>query len=399
MKLLSEVISKIKPKEGSFDKEIKEVVSKINSELKKNKIKAETVVGGSFAKDTHLVGDHDCDIFVRFDYKKYKETDLSELLEKALKQFKAERVHGSRDYFQFKKSLNYEIVPVLKINKASEAVNVTDASPLHVAWSKKHKMSDEIRLAKAFCKAYKIYGAESYIKGFSGHVLDILTIYYGSFIKLLKASQKWKDKTVIDIQKYHDDALFELNTAKTQSPLIVVDPIQKDRNAAAALSYEAVDVFKKKASEFLKKPSAKFFEKHVMKKEDLKDALIIDVVPQEGKNDIVATKVLKVIEELERQLKKNDFVIKSWGWEFAAETFIWFKLKNEKLSAETIVEGPPVKIEKHAEMFKKAYKSVFEKKGRLYAKTKRKYVNSRDLIKDVLNSEYVKERVERARLE
>lgn len=247
MKLLNEVIAKIKPPKGLFEKEINEVVSAINSDLKKSKIKAEAVVGGSFAKDTHLIGDHDCDIFVRFDYKKYKETDLSELLEKILKQFKAERVHGSRDYFQFRKSLNYEVVPVLKINKASEAVNVTDASPLHVAWIRKYKKSDEIRLAKAFCKAYKIYGAESYIKGFSGHVLDILTVYYGDFIKLLKASQKWKDKTVIDIMKYHDDALFELNSSKLQSPLIVVDPIQKDRNAAAALSYEAVEMFKKKS--------------------------------------------------------------------------------------------------------------------------------------------------------
>lgn len=398
MNLLSEVITKIKPPKGSFEKEINQVVSTINSELKKQKINAEAVIGGSFAKDTHLVGDHDCDIFVRFDYKKYKEANLSDLLEKALKQFKAERVHGSRDYFQFRISLNYEVVPVLKINKANEALNVTDASPLHVAWSKKHKMSDEIRLAKAFCKAYKIYGAESYIKGFSGHVLDILTIYYGGFLKLLRASQKWKDKQVIDIQKYHDDALFELNTAKTQSPLIVVDPIQEDRNAAAALSYEAFEIFKQKAKEFLKKPSVRYFEKHVMKKEDLKGALIIDVVPQEGKNDVVATKVLKVIEELQRQLKKNEFVIKSWGWEFAENTFIWFKLKNEKLSSETVVEGPPVKIEKHTEMFRKAYKQVFEKKGRLFAKTKRKYTDARSLIKDVLNNEYVKERVESARL-
>ena len=251
---LKKVISKIKPKESSIKKEIDETVKIINSELKKNKIKAAASVGGSFAKDTHLADDHDCDIFVRFDFK-YKDTNLSDLLQKCLRKFKPERVHGSRDYFLFSNNLNFEVVPVLNISKPDRAVNVTDVSPLHVAWTKKHKKSDEIRLAKTFCKANSIYGAESYIKGFSGHVLDILTIKYGSFVNLLKASQKWKDKTVIDVEKHYknaEDAMFKINVSKTQSPLVVVDPIQPERNAAAALGYDAFNLFVKKAKEFLK---------------------------------------------------------------------------------------------------------------------------------------------------
>ena len=254
---LKKVISKIKPKESSIKKEIDETVKIINSELKKNKIKAAASVGGSFAKDTHLADDHDCDIFVRFDFK-YKDTNLSDLLQKCLRKFKPERVHGSRDYFLFSNNLNFEVVPVLNISKPDRAVNVTDVSPLHVEWTKKHKKSDEIRLAKTFCKANSIYGAESYIKGFSGHVLDILTIKYGSFVNLLKASQKWKDKTVIDVEKHYknaEDAMFKINVSKTQSPLVVVDPIQPERNAAAALGYDAFNLFVKKAKEFLKKPS------------------------------------------------------------------------------------------------------------------------------------------------
>lgn len=392
---LKKIILKIKPKNNSIKKEIDKTLFTINAELKKQKIKSVAVVGGSFAKDTHLADDHDCDVFVQFD-SKYKDKNISDLLQKALRKFKAERVHGSRDYFVFKNHLNYEIVPVLKITKAKDAMNVTDVSPLHVAWTKKHKKSDEIRLAKAFCKASNIYGAESYIKGFSGHVLDILVIRYGSFMNLLKASQKWKERTVIDIEKYYknaEDALFKLNVSKLQSPLIVVDPIQPERNASAALNKEQFDVFIKKAKEFLKNPSEKFFEKKILLKKDFKDAIIIDVKPVSGKRDIVGAKILKTYEAIKRNLEENDFEIKNSGWIWNKETFIWFRLKNEKINSEKIIEGPPAKMEHHAGMFRKAHKNVFEKKGRLFAKIKREYSNAKDLIKAIIKTDEVKERV------
>ncbi|HIH39904.1 TPA: hypothetical protein HA219_04260 [Candidatus Woesearchaeota archaeon] len=392
---LKKVISKIKPKESSIKKEIDETVKIINSELKKNKIKAAASVGGSFAKDTHLADDHDCDIFVRFDFK-YKDTNLSDLLQKCLRKFKPERVHGSRDYFLFSNNLNFEVVPVLNISKPDRAVNVTDVSPLHVAWTKKHKKSDEIRLAKTFCKANSIYGAESYIKGFSGHVLDILTIKYGSFVNLLKASQKWKDKTVIDVEKHYknaEDAMFKINVSKTQSPLVVVDPIQPERNAAAALGYDAFNLFVKKAKEFLKKPSEKFFERKILSKNNFKDAIIVDVVPLKGKRDVVGAKIMKAHEAIGRELEKNGFEIKQSGFIWDKETFIWFKMKNKKISFETIVKGPPLAMKEFVASFKKKHKSTFEKNRRIFAKVKREYVDAKDLIRDVIKKDEVKEKV------
>ena len=54
----------------------------------------------------------------------------------------------------------------------------------------KGKILDEIRLAKAFCHANGCYGAESYIKGFSGYALELLVYHYGSFQKFVKAITK-----------------------------------------------------------------------------------------------------------------------------------------------------------------------------------------------------------------
>ena len=83
-----------------------------------------------------LVSDHDVDIFVRFDLEYAVEEELiSDFLEEALKIFNPERIHGSRDYFQFPyKGLDFEIVPVLAVEDASQALNVTDMSPLHVEY-------------------------------------------------------------------------------------------------------------------------------------------------------------------------------------------------------------------------------------------------------------------------
>ncbi len=250
MELLKQVIGELRPKKDVVNKCII-VLDSINSEIKKKKIKAMAVLGGSIAKGTFLKDDYDCDIFVKFNLS-YKKKDISNLLEKILKTFpRVNRIHGSRDYFNFKSNgINFEIVPVLNIKKAEQEINITDCSPLHVKWVKDNldknpKLSDEIRLTKAFCKACNVYGAESYLRGFSGHVLDILTIYYNGFIPLLENAVKWKEKEVIDFNNYHKgSALERLNKSKLSS-LIVIDPIQPERNAAAVLSKENFLLFKK----------------------------------------------------------------------------------------------------------------------------------------------------------
>src|SRR3989344_5708124 len=201
----------------------------------------EVVVGGSFAKDTWLSGNHDIDVFVMFPYEKYKKSDISKLLANRLARYKL--VHGSRDYFQVEYSgFLFELIPVLKINSSSKAVNVTDVSPLHTEWVNENikENSDDERLAKLFAKCNNVYGAESYIKGFSGYLLEVLTIHYKGFFNLMKGVSKWRDREFIDtLGHYKDrsDIISKLNRSKITS-LIVIDPVQKNRNIAAAVSSE-----------------------------------------------------------------------------------------------------------------------------------------------------------------
>ena len=362
-KALSEMLSKITPARREL-KPVQQFLQELNTQLTKNNLNAKAVLGGSFAKGVWLEKDYDVDIFVQF---KKNSDNLSDELEKILKKWTPERVHGSRDYFRIHNNgYTYEIVPVLSIQKATDAVNVTDASPLHVQWMLKRgkKYQGDIRLAKTFCKAQKVYGAESYIGGFSGHVLDILVIHYKGFHNLLKAATKWKEKTLIDTEKqYKEKATRYMNTSKTEGPLIIVDPIDKTRNASAAVGRESFRKFIQASKTFLKTPSTEYFERKTILP---KNVLVITTEIIEGKHDIVGATYKKIYESLQQKLEP--FIVQDSDWEWTPGTKPTFWYKTEKKNVETVErKGPPITMKNAVEEFKKAHKKTITKKGTLYA--------------------------------
>lgn len=403
---------------ASVEKEIAKGVTKIKQAIQKAKINAEVCLGGSAAKGTLLLHDFDCDVFVRFDYATYKDAPLSDLLEKAIQKFKAKRVHGSRDYFQMNmEKISYEIIPVLHVTKSKDAKNVTDMSPLHVTWVKKNARKttcQEIILAKLFCRAQDVYGAESYINGFSGHVLDILIIQYGSLLDLLKNAAAWKTKTILDPEKHYKnekEILEKLNAAKVSSPLIIVDPVQPERNAAAALNTEKYVDFITAAKAFLQKPSEEFFiEKKKTEKEitsELKKkfpkatTVFVNLTPHEGKEDIVGTKLLKLFLFIKDELKRHEFnVLESgWHWDRKKKVFFWYTLKTALLPETREHIGPPIAVKKAAIAFQEKHgKRVFERNKRLYANIKREYRTPQQLIKAIAATVYAREKATQIRV-
>ena len=337
--------------------------------------------------------------------KEYETGKLSDILEKILAPLKPERVHGSRDYFiKMDKKMKYELVPVYDIGHASEIVNITDASPLHFRWLRKQeqknpKLNDEIRLAKAFCKSAGVYGAESYIRGFSGHVLDILIFNYGSFMGLARNAAKWKKPQVIDIYNiYKGEALQKLNEAKIISPLVLIDPIQPDRNAAAALGDEMFDRFIERAKAFLKKPSDKFFvkEKFSLKKIRKKNTIVLIVTSLTGKKDIVGSKLLHAFESIGKQLELNGFEIADSGWHWDKKAYFWYNLKRMKIPKEYIHDGPPVKAKPNFEQFTKKYRKTFVKNGRVYAKVNRQFTDAKKMVTAIMKIDFVKKNFRKA---
>ncbi|MBT96896.1 MAG: nucleotidyltransferase domain-containing protein [Candidatus Pacearchaeota archaeon] len=384
--ILKEVLEEVTPSKHDLDK-IKEDLNKFLREFKKRlKINAEVFVGGSLAKNTLIKKDiYDVDIFIRFD-EKYKDNKISNLTHKIIKGFtKSSIIHGSRDYFNIKLNPAFylEIIPVIKVKNPKEARNITDLSYSHVKYInqklKSKKILDEIRLAKAFCYANKCYGAESYIKGFSGYSLELLIYHYGSFLKFIKNIEKIKDRVIIDIEKHYknkQDVLMDMNNSKLKSPIILIDPTYKQRNALAALSHETFEKFKKNCRDFLRNPSLKSFKVREINLDKIRKNAIknklefilinINTIKQEG--DVAGTKLLKFYNHLTKEIEKF-FLIKNKGFSYnqkkSAECFFVVKSKEEIL-----YEGPNIKQEKNVKEFKKRHKNIFVKKNRIYAKEK-----------------------------
>ncbi len=390
-------------------KEVKQTekkVSDLKEVLKKGidylGIKCDLFIGGSFGKGTFLKNDFDIDIFCRFD-KKYRSYNISELLKNILEYSKIKYTiqKGSRDYFNFRFSgLNIEIIPVFKINNPKEATNTTDISPLHIDFVNKNadeEIKDEIRIAKVFFKAKKLYGAESYIKGFSGHVIDILIIYYKTLTNVIIAAKKWGRQTFIDINNFYknkEEAIKSLDENKIKN-LIIIDPIIKIRNAASALSeenyYKFIYIAKK--TNLLDEEDFKIEEPKINK--TLKEALkfgrenklftygyLFEIEDDYDTKDIIGAKLLKLSKRLKRFFEENGFRIFSHKFEYSPEenkSFTLFYFESGEIPTIEEVEGPSIFMEADLKKFEDKHESTFLKNDRVYAYKKRKYTKVKEV--------------------
>jgi len=409
--VLKQALEDVKPNEEELRiiKSLTQGFLKIlEASKKKLKIDAEIFVGGSAAKGTIIKKDHyDIDIFLRF-HKKYPDENLSDLTERILKVIpKKQKIHGSRDYFRVKtgKTIFFEIIPVKRIKNQKEAENVTDLSYFHVNYVKrklKGKLLDEVRLAKAFCHANGCYGAESYIKGFSGYALELLIYNYGSFLKFIRAMEvigqkakplatsskrgqntatakvkKGQGKIVIDIEKNYKNKntiLMDLNSAKLQSPIIVIDPTHKQRNVLAALSDETFEKFQKACMDFLKNPSIKAFENKGVNFEEIEknakkkkyEFILLEAITDRQEGDIAGSKLLKFYNHLAEEINKY-FDVKKQEFEYNGEKTARFAFAVKK-KKEILLRGPKADDKENLKRFKAKHKKIFIKNNRIYAK-------------------------------
>ena len=382
--VLKEVLKKINPSKeelGRINSETQDFLKKVKEKIKGMRLDAEVFIGGSFAKKTIIKkGIYDVDIFVRFGK---KNKDISGLTEKILDGFNAVKIKGSRNYFRVDRDGFFmEIIPVLKIKKPESAENVTDLSYFHVRYIKrklKGKILDEVKIAKAFYHANGCYGAESYVKGFSGYALELLIQHYGSFLKFIKALEKINRKEVIDIERHfknRNESLMNINESKIQSPVVLIDPTYKERNVLAALSNETFEIFRKACRKFLKNPSLEMFEKKdadfeknkaVAKKKKL-DFILVEIKTEKQEGDIAGTKLLKFYNHLGEEIEKF-YIAKNREFEYNGEKTAkcFFAVKSRE---KILIKGPRMNQKENIQRFKKTHRKTFVKSGRIFSKEK-----------------------------
>ncbi|MBN2014091.1 MAG: CCA tRNA nucleotidyltransferase [Candidatus Altiarchaeota archaeon] len=262
-KLLEKILEGIKPSEEEHRRE-KGIIDRVEKALQLRGVRPLLV--GSLAKKTDIRADKDIDIFILFD----PGVSRKELEEKGLQigrevftELGAEYEIDYAEHPYIKGLLEgyvVEIVPCYETKKPKSAV---DRTPYHIQYVKRkirenRRLADEIRLMKQFMKGVGVYGAEAKVQGFSGYLTELLVIHYGSFEDALKAASGWKFNEILDPENLWEDK-EALRFFFPEASLIVVDAVDENRNAAAAVSEQTMARFIHAAREFLDKPSRDFF--------------------------------------------------------------------------------------------------------------------------------------------
>ncbi|MEM0372351.1 MAG: CCA tRNA nucleotidyltransferase [archaeon] len=356
----------------------------------------EAMLVGSLSRGTSLADEGDADIFVFFPPTTPRE-DLEkkgvELGKKILKAYGPSTHYAEHPYVKAEvEGMNVEIVPCYKIK--DKLISAVDRSPLHNEYVKKkmtEKQKDEVLLLKKFLKANGLYGADQKTKGFSGYLCELLIINYGTFEALLKdAAEKWNKKIFIDIEKI--GAIDHFKDA-----LIVIDPVDKDRNVASAVSRETLSLFIMKARDYIARPSEEFFfpkEKRLNIKEMTKGRrmVIVSFGCPNAVPEVLWSQLEKLAKDIKEALYASEFETYKYEYWTDEKTrcAIAFELNTNELGKYKRHKGPEVWDAEHCKAFIEKNPMWWVQRSVLYAWKERKFKKAHEVIEDFLdNSELV----------
>jgi len=405
--VLAEALARIKPspEEEMKNKELAEALARRLQEKIPDEIKVELV--GSVAKGTALKGEGDIDLFLLFPKEKYSHRDLAiiglDYAKHALSPGAKWQI-GYAEHPYLKTKVNgkkVEIVPAFKIESSEELGSAADRSPLHTQYILKHlseKQKDDVRLLKKFLKRLAVYGAEVKVEGFSGYLCELLILSSGSFIKLVEDARFWREP-VIDLEHAYASET-EARKQFSFAPLVVIDPVDAERNVAAAVSETSLSKFILACRSFLRNPSLEFFFESTPKitpekLKEMRKRLLGRDTPHDFVMRFKAPNVVPDI--LWPQLRRTARIffdrLNAAGFEVFDYTYwtdekksciIVFELTVHSLPCVEKVVGPELHHIEGVEDFIKKHRNPFAGPwvggNRLYAARKRRFTRAKDLI-------------------
>ncbi len=430
--IFNEVLKEITPTQKQIDlikkitEKLQELLDRRAKELKITYTKIEPQ-GSTGIKQTQLRNDFDIDVFIGLDYNQYKpkyeglsksklkkdsKKDFLTLCNKwilpslTLDEFNnprllyAEHPYVTVDYILNDIKVKIDIVLYFDLDlefiKKNGPITAVDRSPWHGSFVKdelNHDQKNDVRLLKQFFKSCYSYGDKSAIGkiGFIGYSAELLIYYFENLTNLFNNFNKL-DKNPLDYYGRNEKELSKI-THFQNDYLIIIDPIDKNRNVASAISEKAYKYCNQKVSEFLKQPSPEFFrirpitEVNLSNKEDnlLSNIYIIEL--QNADIKIHYTINRDKLYSLGKSIKANGEKEFSHFERFGKIIFeVYFEEdKNQynlaifcekpNISKTYIRKGPPITEENHVANFKRKNPEYFEKEGFLWVETQREFNN------------------------
>jgi tRNA nucleotidyltransferase (CCA-adding enzyme) len=384
---------------------------KILKACRQQNVNATVRVEGSIAKDTWLKENPDIDIFIRLpttiSREKLGAVGLT-IARLAIAQ-QATRIverYAEHPYLEvIIDEQRVDIVPCYDA-KPGEWQSATDRTPYHTNYIQQHltvKMRGEVRLLKQFMQTIKVYGAEIKIGGFSGYLCELLILTYSSFIQTIQAFANYHKRIIIDLEHHFLDKENVLSSLFLE-PLVIVDPVDKDRNVASAVQTEKLYNFIGASRAFLQAPSEAFFftpKQIALTIEDLEgqldsrgSALMFLVVEGiEAVPDVLWGQLYRSKRSLRKLLEFNDYKVLRdavWSNEKTLNVFV-FELEQQIIANIKKHTGPPLERSDECNSFLAKYTKnsqvitgPYVEAGRWIVEITRKNTDARKLLREKL---------------
>ncbi len=391
--LLKKVIEKITPD----DDETAQLLSFFEELKVKLRGIGEVKLMGSVAKDTHLKGNKEIDVFIIIPPKK----DLSGAVKEAEQalgksnEYTIEKAFAKHPYIRvWKGDLRADVVPSYHIEKGKEPLSAVDRTQWHVehvnANLAEGKRAD-VRLLKQFFKSVGVYGAEIRVGGFSGYACELLIMKFGSFQRVLEELSAVKRGTVWFLDSLPGKTFDE--------PLIFVDPVDKKRNVLSPLRPETLTTAILASRAFLMKPDEKWFFFSGEEGPKVPTVGLFFKSPQIVE-DVRIGGLRRWTRKLATYLKENGFDVLEWRVDVDdGEDVVALFLEDLTLPKAEKRLGPSVFKDKMVEAFLEKNEGFYLDGERLIAVRQRRYTDAfkavEDFIKVELPKGYKAPRVER----
>lgn len=364
------------------------IIARIDRLAKERNMSLKAMLVGSAARNTWLAQDHDLDIFLGVPPKE----DLVAALEVArLVAVDYEEKYAEHPYVHARvDGFDVDLVPCYLVEVASQLKSAVDRTPFHTRYVS-HRIAgreDDVLLLKQFMKGIDVYGSELKVGGFSGYLAELLVLHYGSFRGVLQAASDWRPGTCIDLEgmgkKTHDE------------PLIVVDPVDPNRNVAAALTMDKMLQFAAVSQTFLKEPSSDFFfpkspgplsDEEIEAQINVRGTkLILVEFPAPGVvEDILYPQLCKAEESIRALMERNGFLLlRSDVAAYRDRAVMLFEMEVWELSKASCRIGPPVWEAEHIARFLDAHprplSGPYIAKGKVVVEEPREYTQAGGLL-------------------
>ncbi len=322
---------------------------------------------GSAAKGTALRGNQELDIFILMP----KSWPLDDMQKKglqwaktAMRGLKTELNYAQHPYLKVHMDgIKVDLVPSYKLHNFEKLGSAVDRSQLHTVWvnARLHEQGrDDVRLLKQFFKALGVYGAQTRVEGFSGYLCELLVIHYGGFAQALHAMKDWKMPVALDPAHHHPEAAVLKHFPNT--PLVVIDPVDENRNVAAVVSRTSMSRAVLASRTFMQEPSRAFFfrEKEVHSPAKLRQmikargtkTLVLFMPAPDLVEDVLWPQLRKCAQSLIGVLERAEFrVFGHYFWSDGERALVLIELMEDNLPAVRRAAGPQVWLAKDVAAF------------------------------------------------